>query len=525
MNNLKGILMFVAVIVTTLNTVSAQTKPADFDKKIRGQLKLYQSVYNRLTNGKTTKEDLNTAVIKLKELFDGTGTYVWNDLDTGNAKVEFVSAGTYFKSINKTFKSGHSMKFSLKSAKISDIQKNYKRNSLTAEIKVKKNISYTEVVSVLDSISVDTLTNDTTQFTHLDTLEQTKSFPYNVYMKYDIENGVMVGLRIYGISKVGSKPKFKPLKSNDLWWINMPKDWKTFFVEKIKMPEFPDKYNFGQLTALTKLDLTKESFTDLTPLKKLTGLRKLYLQGTEVSDLSPIADLKKLRVLDISKTKVKDLEPISNLTRLQILRCNDLGLETIAPLAKLVNLVELEIQLNDLQDINPVKNFEKLEHIDFSFNLDITTIEPLRGLANLTNVKFIKMKVKDLSPLSSCFNLVELNCFNNEITSLAPIQKCYKLTDLDIGYNKIYTLDELAGMRYIINLGLQGAPVKDISVFKNFVNLRNVNLSETYVTDLSALMNGEEMVYLKANKSKIPKGDIARFKKRYPKCKIYYIPI
>ena len=77
-------------------------------------------------------------------------------------------------------------------------------------------------------------------------------------------------------------------------------------------------------------------------------------------------------------------------------------------------------------------------------------------------------------------------------------------------------------MRYLIELHLQGAPVSDISVIKNFTNIQVLDFSETFITNLSPIMNCEEIQVLKCINSKVPKEEIARFKKKYPNCRIYY---
>ncbi len=514
----------------TISFVQAQEKPSNFDAKMRGVLKEYESIYNILVNSKAPKSEKVKAAKRFKELFDGTSSLVWNDLDTTSEGVNFIKASQYFKDINNYYSLGHSMKFSGSNMKIGGIIKNYERNSLTTSVKITKKISFRKETEVIDSITVDstiidtTVTLDSTIHSHKDTIIEKTQVPYEVYIKFDIENGILIKPQIYAISKVGKKPQLKPIKGDDKWWVELPKEWKTYFVNKLKMPEFPDKYDFGKLSYLTKIDLSKESFSDITPLQRLDGLQKLNLSKTQVSDLSPLAELKSLRELDVSESQVRDLSALKNLTNLQVLKCNKLEITSIDPLSGMVNLIEFEVRENEIENIDAVKNMVLLEKFDFSLNLEIKTIEPLRGLENLTNVRFAKMKVKDLSPLSNCYNLVELDCFNNEITSLAPVKKCYKMTNLNIGYNKIYTLDEIAGMRYIMELEMKGAPVKDISVLKTFINLRKLVLSETWVEDIGPIMNCEELLYLTALDSKIPKGQIARFKKKYPDAQIYYIP-
>ena len=502
--------------------VYAQTKPTDFDKKIIEQLSSYQKVYNTFTNPTASEDAKKSAFVNFKNIFDGTSTMVWDDLELNDSEVNFIKAGDYFKNINERLMFPHKMLLNLAGAKVGEIQKNYQRNSLTCEVKIKEMITYSEIVDVQDSIAVDSITLDTTFFTRKDTIEQKKIFDKSFYFMFDIENNQLISPTIYAISKVGTAPSLKPLKGDDLWWVELSKEWKTYFIQKLKMPEFPDKYDFGKLAYLTKIDLTEEKFTDFSPLEKLTGLKALYLQNTSITSLSPLEKCTELIELDISNTKVSDLSVLEKLTNLRILKINKLGLKDLASIQNLTNLIELECKENEIMDIEPLKNFANLEKLDMSLNLEITSLEPLRGLTNLTDLVFMKMKIKDLSPIAGCPNLIKLNCFNNQIESIAPIRSCNKLTVLNIGYNKIYTLDDLAGMRYLIELHLQGAPVSDISVVKNFTNIQVLDFSETFITNLSPIMNFEEIQVLKCINSKVPKEEIARFKKKYPNCRIYY---
>ena len=153
------------------------------------------------------------------------------------------------------------------------------------QVKIKKMITYFEEKEILDSIKVDSISNDTTFFRHKEKEEQKRIFDQSFYFMFDIENNQLINPSIYAVSKVGTKPELKPLKDDDLWWVSLPKEWKDYFVNKLKMPEFPDKYDFAKLDYLNKIDLTKETFTDITPLAKVTGLKMLLLQNTQISSL------------------------------------------------------------------------------------------------------------------------------------------------------------------------------------------------------------------------------------------------
>ena len=188
-------------------------------------------------------------------------------------------------------------------------------------------------------------------------------------------------------------------------------------IELLKIPEaelgkltrlvltannFSDLTPLAQLTQLSTLNLRKNNISDLTPLAQLTQLTTLVLADNNISDLTPLSQLTQLTELDLSENNISDLTPLSQLTQLTEL---DLGgfdgnnISDLTPLTQLMLLRELDLSNNNVSDVTPLAQLTQLRDLDLSFNL-ITDVTPLAQLTSLKFLFLISNNVSDLTPLA-----------------------------------------------------------------------------------------------------------------------------
>jgi len=72
-----------------------------------------------------------------------------------------------------------------------------------------------------------------------------------------------------------------------------------------------------RLNQLSKLFLTDNQITDITPIASLTNLTYLDLKDNQISDLKPLKSLTNLSILSIEGNQISDIKPLASLPKLK----------------------------------------------------------------------------------------------------------------------------------------------------------------------------------------------------------------
>lgn len=522
---MKKITSFLIVYLSILNGFSQQK----FDnEKVKSEVKTilydYEKAINAFINLPEKDKSRLAFSNSLRDNFESTSTYVYNDLDSNALDTSYIKMFEYIKLLNDFMAFGSQIKLDLDNCKIEDVKGDTKQNGYILKAHIKKDI---EVKSITEMkiYAFDSITNtiDSTQFElKKDTITTKREERLTFHFKLSFYGYTYKGAKISAISKWKIEPKLRPLPKKQQWWVNLSHEWQKIFRDNATLQEYPDKLDLQKIEFIYKLDLTDKGITTVEPLSKVTQLRTLKLTKNPIESLNGIENNLQLQELHINETKITDLSQLEKLTSLQILHCKKLDLESLVPLKNLTNLVELDCSENDLKDIEPLKNMNLLEHLNISLNEEIESIEPLKNKVNLTRLWMRKMKVKDITAISTCYNMVELDVFSNEIGTIEPLRRLKKIAILNISYAKISSLSPLAGHQMLIEFICEGNAIDDISIVKNFYALRKLNIARTSVADLSPLNSLEYLQRIDIFHTKISVEEKDRFKKKHPKCKILY---
>ena len=111
---------------------------------------------------------------------------------------------------------------------------------------------------------------------------------------------------------------------------------------------------------------------DISFISNYTNLEYLDLSGNTFDDLTPISELTNLTYLDVSSTtnwrNYRNLKPLAKLTNLKYLDLSLCNIKDITPLSELKNLEELNLAMNDIEDFNPIKSLNKLAKVGIFSN-------------------------------------------------------------------------------------------------------------------------------------------------------------
>ena len=132
-----------------------------------------------------------------------------------------------------------------------------------------------------------------------------------------------------------------------------------------------------EVEALTQLEASMESISDLTGLEYCTGLISLNLWANYISDISLLSGLTGLTELDVGMNQwISDLSPLSGLT----------------------NLTKLRLEVNQISDLSPLSGLTSLTELRLTTN-QISDLSPLSGLTSLTNLRLATNQISDIQAL------------------------------------------------------------------------------------------------------------------------------
>jgi len=211
-----------------------------------------------------------------------------------------------------------------------------------------------------------------------------------------------------------------------------------------------------------------------------------------------------------------DVENLSALTALEELTVSDNEITDITPLEKLQWLTSLQMADNDIADLTPLSSLYALKtlYIDNNPVTDFTPLEKLSALRTLS-MKGIRITEDQLAALKKALpncaiyadtpvksipetelggrtfrvDVTELSLGGAEIDDLTPLAECTALRDLDLRDNKITDISVLAGMKDLERLCLWNNQVSDFSALEELEKLRYLDADTNDIRLLEDLKN------------------------------------
>lgn len=483
--------------------------------EIQRILNEYQKFMTASGDSLLPKEKRALATLKFSKELINNDVHVYADYDTSGNN-NFVKIFPYVQKFKELFP--QTVYTTLSDITLSKVKFDKIRKYYFVEATANKKTQWYSISKKIIRDSV--LAKDTLV---ADTIRQSYTTKTNFYVRFDRVNNVSKNFKLYAISKAGVEPKLEPLPPLVIWWLEMDPEWKSFFRTKLKLEEYPSSYDIEKVSGFQELDISNQKFKTLEPLSKMHFLRKLNCTNTPITSLEGISGIESLNVLDISKTQIRSLKGIEKLINLNELYCSGLKLETIEQVRGLINLEKFHCADNELVEISAVKDLVNLKELDFSLNIKIKTIEPIRTLVAMEKLSFAKINAQNLEPLRGMINLIHLNCYNSGITSLEPIRNLHKIIFLDLDHNKITTLEPIKDFKFLTNLRISSTNITDFSPIKNYGFLRELDISNNpQITELGPIHKLEYIRVLKCFYTKVSKEEVARFKKNHPDCAITY---
>lgn len=260
----------------------------------------------------------------------------------------------------------------------------------------------------------------------------------------------------------------------------------------------------SKLTDVKEIDFYR--CTKVSGFDRLSGMPNLsciHLTGSSESelDLTGIESIGNLESLYISRFESVDLMELRNAVQLKSLGVNySDNITNLNGLAGLTNLTQLDLISDRISDLRPLSALTNLKVLNLSWN-SITSLTGLEGLTNLTDLILDGNQVSDLQPLTNLRHLTDLYINGNRITSLTGLEGLTNLTRLSLDGNQISDLQPISNLTNLEKLSFQENQISDLQPISNLTNLTLLNIRWNNITSLSGLENLTNLtdIYAAAN--------------------------
>lgn len=262
----------------------------------------------------------------------------------------------------------------------------------------------------------------------------------------------------------------------------------------------------AKLYALTSLNLSGNSITDISALSTLAGLTALDLSDNNISDIRALAELKGLRTLYLDNNPITDFSVLAELENLTTLSIKGIAISeeqlqalssalpscaihsdtdqedaadiTLGGVTFKSDVKELNLNSRGITDISALSACRELERLDLTGN-KISDITPLMDIPGLKEVVIKDNQVTDLRPLMALNTLAYINAEGNGITSTVPLGSLTGLKELHLAGNPISDYSGLSRLYSLETLGLEdtGLQDDDLDSLKGLSNLRLLTIT------------------------------------------------
>ncbi|MBN2557631.1 MAG: leucine-rich repeat domain-containing protein [Clostridia bacterium] len=224
------------------------------------------------------------------------------------------------------------------------------------------------------------------------------------------------------------------------------------FCPEYKEPEYynQDIYDAIGFSEAEHHVVRVNDITELDGLQYAKNLMFLSLPYYNISNLSPLYGLNNLLFLWIdSTTGLSNINALENLVNLRRLKINNLNSSDITPLSNLYRLYDLSISSygNVDLDLTPLTG---LGLGSLSLNgFNITDLEPIGTLRNLSSLTIRSSNASGLIPLSYLSNLEYLYISDNSVSDISPLAELQNLRHLTL---ENCSIDSIEGLQNLVNL-------------------------------------------------------------------------
>jgi len=234
---------------------------------------------------------------------------------------------------------------------------------------------------------------------------------------------------------------------------------------------------FSKFENLTYLYFTSNtSNIDIGSFSALKNLETLHLNdyNGNIKDFSSLSKLTNLITLSIESANpalyvpyIANLPKLENVTISTSTTTNEFSL---APLAGFNSVKTLSLRGGNFTNYESLSEMRNLTSLDLGYSSNIKSLEPFKGITNLTSFSLSGSYNIDITPLANLVNLTVLKLWNNNITDITPLAGLINLEELDLGSNNINDFSPISRLENLTSLNVWGNASDNYSAIQHILD-------------------------------------------------------
>ena len=246
--------------------------------------------------------------------------------------------------------------------------------------------------------------------------------------------------------------------------------------------------NLHGLTSLRRASFSDNELTHVEGLEGCTALEELILEENRITQLEGLSTLVYLKRLDVGKNRLAKVDGVDTLSRLTQLSVEDNEITTLSGLSKLTSLMELYIgnnRIDDLKEVSHVKGLSKLIILDLSGNRLCSALD----YRHYTIYHVRRLKVLDGAGVEMAEQEAAKEKYDGKLTTEFVVER--------VGHSFL---------EHVRELNLAASRVRDVGdvlTEERFPSLKELNLDNNQLVDLSGLLNLPLLTILRLNHNRV----------------------
>jgi Leucine-rich repeat (LRR) protein len=246
--------------------------------------------------------------------------------------------------------------------------------------------------------------------------------------------------------------------------------------------------NLHGLVNLRRASFCDNELTHVEGLEGCTALEELILEENRITQLEGLSTLVYLKRLDVGKNKLTRIEGLDTLTRLTQLSVEDNEISSLAGMSKLSSLMELYIgnnRVDDLKEVHHIKGMSKLIILDLSGNQLCSALD----YRHYTIYHVRKLKVLDGAGVEMAEQEAAKDKYDGKLTTEFVVER--------VGHSFL---------EHVRELNLAASRVRDVGdvlTEASFPSLKELNLDNNQLVDLSGLLDLPLLTILRLNHNRV----------------------
>lgn len=157
---------------------------------------------------------------------------------------------------------------------------------------------------------------------------------------------------------------------------------------------------------ITVLDATGKNIKDLVGIENLVNLKRINLEKNSISNIEPLSQLNNLEEVCLDNNDIKDINALENITSIKSLSLSVNRIQDISHLENLKNLDKLNLDKNEIMDVSPLSGMKDIKYVNLSSN-KINNIDKLNNLENLTSLYLEKNSITNFSGVKGIYDKIK----------------------------------------------------------------------------------------------------------------------